>query len=268
VKSRGLALAGRRVIVTRAATQAGELLDLLRARGAEPVACPAIAVEPPESYTPLDASIRSLTSYDWLAFTSTNAVAAFADRLAVLGQVVPPELRIAAVGGATGRASSQRLRAPDFVPSTALAAAMAAELPDAAGRRVLFPRGEMAGDALPTGLRARGAVVDEVIAYRTVTGEGLAALTQLMRGGGVDAILFMSASSVRVLGAAADATGPADAPAGRGSRPVVICIGPETARAAREAGVNVSAVATDKSAEGVVDALERWYARRDDVEGR
>jgi uroporphyrinogen-III synthase len=265
---RALGLAGRRVIVTRAADQAGALLALLRARGAEPFACPTIAIEAPASYAPLDAAIRTLNCYDWLVFTSANAVASFADRLDAGHVAVPGRTRIAAVGRATARKVAERLRAPDFVPSIALAATVAAELPDAAGSRVLFPRGDLASEALVSGLHARGAVVDDVVAYRTVAGEGVAHLRHLVRGGGIDAILFMSASSLRFLGGAADALGPPDTPTWLGSYPVVICIGPETARAARDAGIDVTAVATDKSAEGVVDALERWYAREHDAERR
>lgn len=259
------ALAGRRVAVTRAPTQAADLLALLRARGAEPLACPTIAVEPPESYASLDGAIRSLDRYDWLAVTSANAVTAFADRVDALGVDVPRTVRLAAVGLATARALAERVRAADFVPSTALAEALAAEIGDVAGRRVLFPRGDLASDTLARGLRARGATVDEVIGYRTVTGAGAGELARLVRAGDVDAILFMSASSVRHL---RDALGATANPPWLVPQPLVICIGPETARAAREAGVEVNAVADERTAEGIVDALERCYGRQSDVEGR
>jgi uroporphyrinogen-III synthase len=261
-------LAGRRVAVTRAAGQAADLLALLRSRGAEALACPTIAIEPPESFAPLDAAVRALDRYDWAVFTSANAVAAFAGRAAATGVAVPRALRLAAVGRATARALAERVRPPDFVPTTALAEALAAEIDDVAGRRVLFPRGDLASDTLARGLRARGAAVDEVVAYRTVPGDGSAELARLVRTGGVDAILFMSASSIRGLRDAMAAAGPPETPPWLVPHPVVVCIGPETARAAREAGVDVSVVAVDKTAEGIVDALERWYGRKDDVEQR
>lgn len=259
------ALAGRRVAVTRAPTQAADLLTLLRERGAEPLACPTIEIRPPESYAQLDAALRALDRYDWATFTSANAVAAVADRLAVLGADVPVSLRLAGVGVATGRALTERLRAPDFMPRTALAEALGTEIVDVAGRRMLFPRGDLASDVLASTLRARGAAVDEVVAYRTVAGDGAGELARLVRTGGVDAILFMSASSVRGLH---DAMGSPATPPWLPPHPVVICIGPETARAARDAGVDVSAVAVDKTAEGIVDALERWFGRDQDVERR
>jgi uroporphyrinogen-III synthase len=260
------ALAGRRVAVTRAPAQAADLLALLRERGAEALACPTIAVRPPESYAQLDAALRALDRYDWVTFTSANAVAAFADRLAVVGGTVPAALRLAAVGLATARVLDERLRAPDFVPRTSLAEALGAEMDDVDGRRVLFPRGNLASDALGGTLRARGAVVDEVIAYRTVAGDGTGELAQLVREGAVDAILFMSASSVRHL---LDALTPLAEASLLGPRPAaVICIGPETARAAAEGGLEVSAVAVEKTASGIVDAAERWFGRDGDVEKR
>jgi uroporphyrinogen-III synthase len=260
------ALAGRRVAVTRAPAQAADLLALLRERGAEPLACPTIAVRPPESYAQLDAALRALHRYDWVAFTSANAVNAFTDRLAVLGAAVPGTLRLAAVGLATARVLAERLRAPDFVPHTSLADALGAEMDDVDGRRVLFPHGDLAGDALGSTLRGRGAVVDAVVAYRTVAGDATSDLVRLVREGAVDAILFMSASSVRHL---LDALTPAAGTPLLGPRPAaVICIGPETARAAAEGGLEVSAVAVEKTASGIVDAAERWFGRNGDGEKR
>jgi uroporphyrinogen-III synthase len=257
-------LVGRRVAWTRAPTQAADLLALLRERGAEPLACPTIEIRPPESYAPLDDALRALDRYDWAAFTSANAVIAVADRLTALGAEVPSTLRLAAVGAATSRALEERMRAPDFVPSTALAEALGTELNDVIGRRVLFPRGDRASDALVASLRARRAIVDEVVAYRTTAGTGAGELARLVRTGEVDAILFMSASSVRYL---LDALNPhGAAPAGAIRRPAVICIGSETARAAIEGGLYVSATAAEKTTSGIVDAVERWFGRDGDAE--
>lgn len=259
-------LVGRRVAVTRAPAQAADLLALLRERGAEPLACPTIAVEPPDDYVQLDTALCALDRYTWVAFTSANAANVFADRLAVLGASVPATLHLAAVGPATARVLTERLRAPDFVPRTPLAEALGAEMDDVDGRRVLFPRGDLASDALASTLRGRGAVVDEVLAYRTVAGDGTSVLARLVREGGVDAILFMSASSVRHLLNALNT--PAGAPPLGLRPPAVICIGPETARAATEGRLEVSAVAVEKTASGILDAVERWFGRDGDVEKR
>ena len=259
-------LAGRRVAVTRAADQAVELLGLLHSRGAEPLACPTIDIARPlDDYASLDARVRSVDRYDWLAFTSQNAVTVFANRVDVLRVSIPNAVRLAAVGTATARVLTDRLRAPDFVPSTALAESLANEIGDIGNRQVLLPRGDLARETLGRLLRARGATVDEVIAYRTVPGRGTRQLADLVRRREVDAIRFRSASSVRHLLDALDDT---DAMAYLSScGPAVVCIGPETARVAREAGIEVSAVAAERTAEGVVDALEQWFGRDDDGKG-
>jgi uroporphyrinogen-III synthase len=159
-----------------------------------------------------------------------------------------------------------RLRAPDFMPSTALAESLGSELGDISGRRVLFARGDLAGDTLASALRARGAVVDEIVSYRTVAGDGARELARLVREREVDAILFMSASSVRHL---LDALGPRSGARAPGSRDLaVICIGAETARAALAGGLQVSAVANEKTASAMVAAVEEWFGREEDGERR
>ena len=252
------ALAGRRVAVTRASDQGEELITLLRARGAIPVVAPTIEIQPPESFDPLDDALRGLPGYDWLVLTSANAARAFADRMESVGVTVPATLRIAVVGAATAHETRDRLRAPDFMPRTASAAALAAEIGDVDGTRVLFPHGDLAGTALPRGLRERGATVDEVVAYRTAPGAGAGELARLTRAGGVDAIVFMSGSSVRHFADALRVEAAGDA---GGPFPAVVCIGPETAHAARDAMLDVSAVAATPSAAGVIDALEQWFGR-------
>jgi uroporphyrinogen-III synthase len=259
-------LAGRRVAVTRAPTQAAELVALLRERGAEPLPYPTIEIRAPASYAQLDAALRGLDRYDWATFTSANAVTAVADRLAVFGVAFPATTRLAAVGAATARVLGERLRAPDFVPRSARAATLAAEIDDVAGRRVLFPHGDLADGQLVDTLRARGALVDHVIAYRTVAGDGVRDLASLMHAGEVDAVLFMSASSVRYVLEALTALG--GVPVAGARRPAVICIGPETAAAAIEGGLDVSEVAAQRTASGIVDAAERWFGRQRDVARR
>src|SRR6476646_3352427 len=110
----GLPLAGRRIVVTRPRVQAAGLVAGLRALGAEPVECPAIAIVPPASYAPLDAALARLGEYDWLLFTSVNGVAAFTARRAGLGQQdpLPAGVRVGAIGPATASA----LRAAGLAP--------------------------------------------------------------------------------------------------------------------------------------------------------
>jgi uroporphyrinogen-III synthase len=256
-------LHGRRIAVTRAPEQAEEILELLRMRGASPIACATIDIVPPATYRDLDARLAAIANYDWVAFTSANAVTGFAGRAAALGVTVPSTVRLAAVGKATARALAEQIRAADFRPSKALAEALGTEMPDVRARRVLFPRGELAGETLGQLLRARGATVDDVVVYRTARGRDASELARLVRARCVDAILFMSGSSVRyLLDALRDDANQSSVGLGGAA---AICIGPETAQAARDSGVVVSAVANEQTSQGLVEALEEWFGREDDA---
>jgi hydroxymethylbilane synthase len=254
---RGGALAGKRVAVTRAPEQSRELIELLRANGAEPVSCPTIAIERLADYTELDAELRRLASVHWIVFTSVNAVHAVADRLIALQLSVPASVLIAAVGGSTAEALARRIRAATFIPTCAKGDTLADELPDVKGHTVLFPRGDLAADLLPSRLRARGARVWDVVAYRTMPGAGIAELESRMRDGQIDAVIFMSPSSVRF---AADILG---ARATSSERPVIACVGSTTADAVREIGLEPDAVPATPSVGAIVEALERCFAARD-----
>jgi uroporphyrinogen-III synthase len=116
-------LAGRRILVTRAAHQAGKLSDALRKLGAEPVEVPLLEIRPPDSFDPLDRALRQLAAYNWLIFTSANAVHALIERMAALGIVLEllPSLKVAAVGAATARAAQDAGFSITFVPESYVA---------------------------------------------------------------------------------------------------------------------------------------------------
>jgi hydroxymethylbilane synthase len=247
------ALRGKAVAITRPAERATELTTLLRAHGAFPVVCPTIAVRLLTRLAELDVFFTS-SAPRWIAFTSVNAVNAIADRLALTRQALPGNTRLAAVGDATALAVEQRLRRPDFVSSRASAEALALELPDVAGGTVLFPRGDRALETLATRLSARGATVRDVIVYRTTPGPGVDELTT--RAADLDAVVFTSPSSVRCA--------PNAIAAMRVSRrrPVVVCIGATTARAARDMGLEV-VEAKHTSVGGIVEALTDAFTTRE-----
>lgn len=246
------ALAGKRIAVTRAESQSAELMALLRANGAKPVACPAIEIAPTTDLSPLDAALRDLGTMEWVVFTSANAVRVFDDRVRVLKLAVPRSLRLAAIGEATAAAVASRIRPADFAPSAATAERLVAELPVRTGSRVLFPRSDIARDTLREGLRRRGVVVVDVETYRTLPAAGIIALASLVGSGDLDAVVFTSPSSVR---AAEGAMRAAISP-----RPAILCIGRTTALAAREAGCPPTAVATTQTVGGIVEALEQLFA--------
>jgi uroporphyrinogen-III synthase len=250
-------LTGKRIAITRAAEQAGELAAKLAACGAKPIICPMIAIVPPDDLAPLDRALDQIHTYDWLLVTSANGVAAlFArmDRLQMPTSALS-HLALGAVGPATARALADRGLPARFVPHAQTAEGILAEIGDVAGRRFLLPQGDIARPTLATGLRERGALVDEIVVYRTVPGSGAGDLRALLRARGVDAVAFTSPSTARyLLDGMAAGSGVAEAVALL-SGIKIVCIGPVTAAAVADLGLRVDAVAASHSGDGLVAAL-------------
>ncbi len=255
-------LSGRRVVVTRARAQAGPLRALLEAEGAAVLEFPTIRIVPPDDPAALDAAIARLPEYAWVVLTSPNAVAALCDRARALGAAAGAlrTVRVAAIGpGTAGALRAAGLRvdlAPTEFRAEALVDAFAGT--DLRHARVLLPRAAAARDALPAGLRARGAIVDVVPAYRTDVERDHApeARRRLLREH-PDAVTFTSSSTVRNF---AELLG-TDAPRVLGAA-VVACIGPVTAETARGLGFPVGTVARDYTLRGLVEALREAFAER------
>jgi uroporphyrinogen III methyltransferase/synthase len=259
-----LPLQGRRVVVTRAREQAGSLVERLRELGAEPLVCPAISIAPLEDFSLLDAAIARLDAYDWVVFTSVNGVRAFVSRLSAVGGNIRDlcSRRIAAIGPATEAELRAIGCAPDFVPDTYVAEAIIVQIEDVEGKRILLPRADIARQALATGLRERGATVDEVAAYRTVHAGESTPLADLLSGGTVDAVTFTSSSTVRytiegMVEAGLDRATATDLL----NQTAIVCIGPVTAATAAELGLRVAAVASEYTTEGLVTALLALFGR-------
>ena len=253
-------LRGRRIVLTRPLAQSGDFEERVCALGGEPVTAAAIEIVAPESWTIADAALRRVGTYDWLAFTSANAVHTLVDRADAIG-VARDQLRsrrLAVVGPATASVVRTSLRPPDFVPMVNTAEGLAEELVDIDNARVLLPRGNMADDTLPATLRARGAFVDEITVYRTVPGPGIPEIVAGVRESGVDALLFASASAVRFV---ADALLADTASTGlrRQRWPLAACLGPVTASAARACGFQSVIVSDDATQNESIDAVARWF---------
>lgn len=250
-------LAGLRVLVTRAAGQAGVLSGLLRERGAEPVELPLIQIVPPADPAPLDAALARIEGYHWVVFTSANAVDAVFARLDALGRDarVFDRCRIAACGSGTAARLAGHGLSVDLIPGRFVAEDVRDALiaRGVAGQRVLLPRAAQARDVLPEGLRAAGAEVDDVPAYRTVPAPPSAGLDWLLAGE-IDIVTLTSASTARNLAAL---VGQPE----RLGRTRIACIGPITAEAARAAGLRVDIIAEEYSIPGLVAALERAQER-------
>jgi len=253
-------LRGRRIVLTRPLTQSGDFEERVSALGGEPVLAPAIEIVAPESWTIPDAALRRVGTYDWLVFTSANAVRMLVDRADAIG-VARGQLRsrrLAVVGPATASVVRSTLRPPDFAPTVSTSEALGEESVDVDNARILLPRGSLADDTLPATLRARGAFVDEIVVYRTVPGPGIPDIAAGVRESAVDALLFASASAVRFV---ADALAADTATTGlrRQRWPVAACLGPVTASAARACGFQSVIVADDTTQNDLIDAVARWF---------
>jgi uroporphyrinogen-III synthase/uroporphyrinogen III methyltransferase/synthase len=209
-----LALAGRRVLVTRALHQAGKLSDGLRTLGAEAVEVPVLEIRPPESFDALDAALKQIDNYDWLILTSANAVRAVVLRAAELGIALEQSarLKVAAVGEATAEAVRKAGLKVAFVPETYVAESLVAGLLEGMhlqtlGVRVLLARAAVARDVIPDALREAGIAVDVVEAYRNVLPESAPELLLRAVAGRIDAVTFTSSSSATHLAEAARLAG-------------------------------------------------------------
>jgi len=232
-------LAGRRIVITRPEADATRLANRLRALGAIPIVAPAIQIEftdPPE----LDRALANLAEYHWIIFTSRSGVEAVFRRTRSLAGP-----KVAAIGPATAAALRAHGVEPDLVPAEYVAEGILETLGEVRSLRFLLPRADIAREALVDGLTRRGAVVDEIAAYRTRE-----LIAPRADPGPVDAVTFSSSSTVR--GFLAGGPVPAGAK--------VVCIGPITAQTAREHGLDVAAVAEHYTEDGLISALVAAFA--------
>ncbi len=249
-------LAGRRVLVTRRPDQSAVLASGLAALGADVIEVPTLELAPPDDPAPMARALDELDRYDWIAFTSANAVHALGEALSRRGRALPGAGRLAVVGPSTAEVVHERLgRRSDLQPSADFRAEgllLAFEGHDLGGRRVLLPVSDKARATLAEGLRERGARVDVVVAYRTVTPADTGARLERALAQGIALVTLASPSAVDGL---AGALGPRV----RGLPAAVI--GPVTEQAARAAGLDVQVVATPSTVQGLLEAVARHFAR-------
>jgi uroporphyrinogen-III synthase len=252
-----LPLDGRRILVTRARHQAGQLAQILRARGAAVLDVPAIEIAPPQSCGPLDRALNNLSQYQWLIVTSANAVDALRARMEALGLPASScaHLRIAAIGSATAQALLALGLPPAITPPEYVAESLVKAIgAQTRGQRVLLARAAVARDVIPGTLRAQGARIDVVDAYRTAipTDSVTAIRTLFSSGDAPDAVTFTSSSTVVNFLALLHQAGVA-APASLRA----VSIGPITSRTLREHGWEPAAEAHPHDLAGLVEAVVR-----------
>jgi uroporphyrinogen III methyltransferase/synthase len=259
-------LFGKRILVTRPKEQAGDLVDRLEAMGAEAIEAPMIRIVPPEDFGPLDEVCARAGEFDWIIFSSANAVDAFVDRL-LAG---PSDLRalkgvrLCVVGPTTGERLARFGLKVDLTPAEYRAEGIVrslVELGDLEGKKILMPHADIGREVVAEELRKHGAEVTEVIAYRTLVAEpereGEPDIYRMLLERRIDVVTFTSASAVRnfvrVLGAepAADLL----------QATVVASIGPVTAEAASQFNIQSTVVPATYTIPALVDAIVEYFRK-------
>ena len=247
-------LFGKRIVVTRAAQQSSVLTDRLAELGADVLEMPATTIARLD-LAPLRAEMAALEGYQWLVFTSQNAVSIFWEQLLGSGRDARAlaGLSIAAVGPATAGALLERGIAVDVIPERFVAEGLLEKLSerdDVAGARVLYVTAEGSREVLPEGLESLGAEVNIIHAYRSIRdGTGANKLKKALDSGTVSAVTFTSASAVRGY---VDAVGEE-----LSLRAPAVTIGPQTSEAVTAAGIELLGEAEESTTDGLLAAVER-----------
>lgn len=260
-------LFGKRILVTRPREAAAELTDLLEALGAQAIEAPMIRILPPEDYGPLDEACATISRFDWVVFTSGNAVDAFLQRLLASGRDLRAlgGVKLCAVGPATTERLARQGLKVDLVPHEYRAETLAqalAQSGDVRGLKIFLPRADIGREVVAEELRKHGAEVTEAVAYRTVVAEaereGEPDIYRMLLERRIEVVTFTSASAVRsfvkLLGAepAADLL----------RTTIVASIGPVTAEAAAQYDIQTTIIPAQYTIPALVDAIVDYYARR------
>ncbi|MFQ5992475.1 MAG: uroporphyrinogen-III C-methyltransferase [Nitrospiraceae bacterium] len=259
-------LFGRRILVTRARAQAGELSRLLADQGGEPLECPTIEIVPPQSWKELDRAIGELAQYQWLIFTSMNGVRPFFERLREHGldARAASGVRICCIGPRTAQELAHYGLQADLVPTEYQAEGLidALKVYGLKGQRLLIPRAAVARELLPDQLQALGAQVDVVTAYRTVLPSvDVKHLREQFERREIHVITFTSSSTVRNF---CELFNGKQELQGLTSHSVIACIGPITAQTAVEVGLPVTITAVENTIPALAEAIIDYFSKSQD----
>ena len=252
-----LPLFGKTIVVTRKGDQADSMINRLHELGAEPFFFPVIETIAPDDWAPLDKALNNLAQYDGLIFTSVNGVRFFAERLKTIEQDIRDlkGVRVFTIGPKTAEAVRDLGIRVDVVPEKFVAESLIESMENIKGQRFLIPRATVAREILPEQLRKMGAIVDVAPAYKTVLpSQPVDALGKRLKEGNVDVITFTSSSTVTNFLAL---TGEQLLPEIKKAK--IACIGPITAKTARDAGLNVEIVPEAYTVSALMDAIENYF---------
>lgn len=254
-----LPLFGKTVVVTREGDQAESMIDRLQDLGAEPVFFPVIKTIAPDDWSPLDNALNNLSQYQGLIFTSANGVRFFAERLKMVDRDIRDlkGLRVYTIGPKTAEAVRDLGIRVDVVPESFVAESLVESIgkENIKGKRFLLPRATIARETLPEQLRKLGAVVDIAPAYQTVLPSQIVTdMGKSLRAGNIDIITFTSSSTVTNF---LTLTGEALLPEIKKTK--IACIGPITAKTARDAGLCVEMVPEEYTVSSLIDSIEAYF---------
>ena len=247
---------GQRVLVTRSRGQASIFSKMIQDLGGVPIEFPTIDIIPADDYAPLDKAITAVSDFDWIIFTSVNGVQAFYERLSI-NKMDFRELkgiRIGAVGPKTKEELEKYGLNVDYIPGEYRAEAIIEEMQgeDLKGKKILLPRPDIARKILPEALKSMGADVQEVIAYKTVIGNGQANnIKDLLENKKINIITFTSSSTVKNFVSMFN----------KSELPQLLqgvklaSIGPITTNTAVELGLNIDVEASEYTLDGLLEAI-------------
>ena len=256
------ALWGKRIVVTRAREQASNMTALLSELGADVLEIPTIKIIPADDPSFLDRAIEQISTYEWLVFTSVNGVKFFFDRLFGTGRDVRSlsHIRTACIGPETAATLRRYGIKTDILPESYVAESIieAFRNEDVNNKCILLPRAESARPVLPVELRKMGAVVDEIVAYRTVpVAESKGLLIRQLEDKSIDMVTFTSSSTVSNFKSLL----PSDRVHELMQNITVACIGPVTADTAGKLGFSVDIVAGTYTIPGLCDAIVEYFRK-------
>ena len=253
-------LFGKKIIVTRARTQASDLVALLRDQGAECIEIPVIKIVSPSDNSPLINAVKNINSFDWIIFTSVNGVKFFFETLFNEDKDVRElgHIKFACIGPATKLKLKEFGIICDIIPDTYRAESVAeafAEIP-IKNKKILLPRAKKARSVLPDELKKMGADVSEIIAYETILDDTCKnQFPELFEGKGIDMVTFTSSSTVEnfkklmlenkfknIISSAC-----------------IACIGPITAKTASSHGIKPDIIASDYTIPGLVTSIIDYF---------
>ncbi len=258
--SEQLPLAGKRFLVTRPQAQVADFVSLLEQQAGEAICIPTIEIVPPESYAALDFVLRDLDEFDILILTSVNGVEVLFERMLETNQYIGTltDIFLVAVGPKTAKALEQHCIRPDLIPADHRAEGVVAELLKygVKGKRILYPRAEIARPLIIDSLQAAGAEVIAPVAYRTILPEGSEVkIRQLLSTDDIDAICFSSSSTFKNL-----ALMLGDDLKTLQGQTRFFSIGPQTSETIREHGFEVDLEPERWTLDALVQAMVKYYS--------